>query len=93
MSLITTLAELDQYEDRLIQRFQQHPCFQQIQSLPKEQFHLLLLQRRFLSLAFTPVYDMVIDGIKESKARQIAGVPCLQTTNTATIRNMGKGHG
>ena len=72
MSLITTLAELDQYEDRLIQSFQQHPCFQQIQSLPREQFHLLLLQRRFLSLAFTPVYDMVIDGIKESKARQSA---------------------
>lgn len=70
MTLITTLSELDQYEDSLIRAFQQHPCLQRAESLPTEKFYALLLQRRFLSLAFTPVYDMAIDGLTDHKTRQ-----------------------
>ena len=70
--MIKTLAELDQYEDALIQQFKQQRCFQRLPTFSDEQFFQILLQRRFLSLAFTPVYDLAIDGLTDPKAKQTA---------------------
>lgn len=67
-----TLAQLNQVEDDLIRTFQQHRCFQQIMDLPTTRFLEILLQRRFLSLAFTPIYDLAIDGLLDNMARQVA---------------------
>lgn len=72
MTNIRTLDDLDVYENVLIQRFQQHPCLHNLASLSQASFVGLLLQRRFLSLAFTPVYDMAIDGLTYPKGKQIA---------------------
>lgn len=72
MTNIRTLADLDRYEDGLIQRFQQHRCFHNLANLSQADFVNLLLQRRFLSLAFTPVYDLAIDGLTHIKAKQSA---------------------
>lgn len=70
--MIKTLADLDRYEDELIQQFKQQVCFQRLATFSNEQFLQILLQRRFLSLAFTPVYDLAIDGLTDAKAKQIA---------------------
>lgn len=70
--MFKTLADLDRYEDALIQQFKQQRCFQRIPTFSDEQFFQILLQRRFLSLAFTPVYDMAIDALTDPKAKQIA---------------------
>jgi len=70
--MIKTLADLDHYEDELIAQFKQQRCFQQLATLSDEQFFQILLQRRFLSLAFTPIYDLAIDGLTDAKAKQIA---------------------
>lgn len=73
MRTISTLDDLNNYEDQLIQRFQKHPCLHNLAGLSQANFVGLLLQRRFLSLAFTPVYDMAIDGLlTNSKAQQSA---------------------
>lgn len=72
MTNIRTLADLDDHEDVLIQRFQQHPCLHNLASLSQTGFVGLLLQRRFLSLAFTPVYDMAIDGLTHPRDKQSA---------------------
>lgn len=72
MTNIRTLADLDHYENALIRRFQQHPCLHNLAGLSQAKFFDLLLQRRFLSLAFTPVYDMAIDGLTHPKAKQSA---------------------
>jgi hypothetical protein len=70
---ISTLADLDHYEDQIIECFQKHPCLDNLASLSQANFVGLLLQRRFLSLAFTPIYDMAIDGLLTNpKAQQSA---------------------
>ena len=72
MIAVKSLTDLDCYEDALIQRFQQHPCLHDLAILSPTDMCALLLQRRFLSLAFTPVYDMAIDGLTDPKAKQSA---------------------
>jgi hypothetical protein len=69
---IKTIADLDRFEDALIQTFKQQRAFQKVDEFSTEQFFHILLQRRFLSLAFTPVYDLAIDGLTDPKAKQIA---------------------
>jgi hypothetical protein len=39
--------------------------------LTDEEFGRLLIQRRFVSLAFTPFYDMLIDGLQNPRARLV----------------------
>lgn len=39
--------------------------------LPDEVFHYLLIQRRFVSLAFTPFYDATIDSLASPSARVV----------------------
>ena len=68
------MNELDEFEDKLIERFRQHPVFASVEELPDEDFHAILLQRRFLSLAFTVAYDLAIDLIDDEQAVRIARV-------------------
>ncbi|MGW1773130.1 hypothetical protein [Streptomyces sp. NPDC002104] len=68
------LHELDGFENGLIERFERHPVLADITRLPEEDFTALLLQRRFVSLAFTPSYDLAIDLLRDEEGLRIARV-------------------
>ncbi|MEU9301689.1 hypothetical protein [Streptomyces sp. NPDC048269] len=68
------MQELDRFEDELIERYEQHPVLANVTLLPDEDFAAILLQRRFLSLAFTPAYDLAIDLLRDEAAVRIARV-------------------
>ncbi|MFI5766382.1 hypothetical protein ACIA8F_36300 [Streptomyces sp. NPDC051563] len=68
------LHELDGFENGLIERFEEHPVLADITRLPDEQFTALLLQRRFVSLAFTPSYDLAIDLLRDEEGLRIARI-------------------
>ncbi|MEV0414733.1 hypothetical protein AB0I68_28950 [Streptomyces sp. NPDC050448] len=68
------LHHLDQFEDELIERFEAHPVLANVTGLPDEDFAALLLQRRFVSLAFTPSYDLAIDLLEDEAGLRIARV-------------------
>ncbi|MFD4244487.1 hypothetical protein ACFWP3_23260 [Streptomyces sp. NPDC058525] len=68
------MEELDRFEDELIGRYAQHPVLADIAGLPDEDFAAVLLQRRFLSLAFTPAYDLAIDLLRDEEGLRIARV-------------------
>ncbi|WP_030706766.1 hypothetical protein [Streptomyces sp. NRRL F-2580] len=64
--------ELDRFEDELIEQYRRHPVLANIERLPEEAFAEILLQRRFLSLAFTPAYDLAIDLLQDEAGLRIA---------------------
>ncbi|MET9852882.1 hypothetical protein ABZY57_08050 [Streptomyces sp. NPDC006450] len=66
------LRELDGFENGLIERFEEHPVLANITRLPDEDFTALLLQRRYVSLAFTPSYDLAIDLLRDAEGLRIA---------------------
>jgi hypothetical protein len=66
---IEMIEALDQIEDSQLTRLASHPAFQQIDKFTDDEFRNILLQRRFLSLAFTPVYDIVLDAITIADAK------------------------
>lgn len=66
------VGRLDVFEDGLIARFRDHPVLTGLSQLRDEDFHAVLLQRRFLSLAFTPAYDLAIDLLEDEGALRIA---------------------
>ncbi|MBT2528888.1 hypothetical protein J7E91_26650 [Streptomyces sp. ISL-99] len=68
------MRELDGFEDGLIERFREHPVLANITRLPEEDFAAILLQRRFLSLAFTPAYDLAIDLLRDEAGLRIARI-------------------
>ncbi|MEU9253598.1 hypothetical protein AB0D66_17300 [Streptomyces sp. NPDC048270] len=68
------MEELDRFENELIERYAQHPVLANIATLPEEDFAAVLLQRRFLSLAFTPAYDLAIDLLTDEEGLRIARV-------------------
>ncbi|MBT2539203.1 hypothetical protein J7E99_00405 [Streptomyces sp. ISL-44] len=68
------MEELDRFEDELIERYAQHPVLANIAQLSDEDFTTILLQRRFLSLAFTPAYDLAIDLLRDEEGLRIARV-------------------
>ncbi|MCY0927362.1 hypothetical protein OTB20_14310 [Streptomyces sp. H27-H1] len=70
----TGLHALDGFENALIERFQEHPVLADINRLPDEDFTALLLQRRFVSLAFTPSYDLAIDLLGDEEGLRIARI-------------------
>ncbi len=47
------------------------PTLKDAARLPDEEFQHLLLQRRFVSLAFSPFYDLVIDALDGGEARVV----------------------
>lgn len=68
------MQELDNFEDGLIGDFKRHPVLRNLELITDDDFAALLLQRRFLSLAFTPAYDMVIDLLEDEEGLRIARV-------------------
>lgn len=68
------MQELDRFEDELIEQYEQHPVLANITQLSDEDFAAILLQRRFLSLAFTPAYDLAIDLLRDEEGLRIARV-------------------
>lgn len=68
------MKDLDEFEDALIERFRDHPVLRGLAGLAEPDLHTVLLQRRFLSLAFTPTYDLAIDLLTDEQSKQIARV-------------------
>lgn len=68
------MAELDTFENELIDAFKGHPVLRAAPALRAADFRAVLLQRRFLSLAFTPAYDLAIDLLGDREGRQIVRV-------------------
>jgi hypothetical protein len=68
------MRDLDEFEDDLIERFKRHPVLADVPSLDDAGFAALLLQRRFLSLAFTPAYDLAIDLLEDEVGLRLARV-------------------
>ncbi|WP_199548237.1 hypothetical protein [Streptomyces sp. N35] len=66
------LEALDAFEDGLIAQYKAHPVLADTARLPDAAFAQLLLQRRFLSLAFTPAYDLAIDLLDDKEGLRIA---------------------
>lgn len=58
----------DAAEADLLARFAAHPVLHELESLPEAEFLQMLLQRRFLSLAFTVMYDIAIDALSDPTA-------------------------
>jgi hypothetical protein len=68
------MKDLDEFEDVLIDRFRGHPFLREVDRLPDLDLHKALLQRRFLSLAFTMAYDLAIDLLTDEPSSRIARV-------------------
>jgi hypothetical protein len=67
-----SLEGLDAFENGLVGEFHTHPVLARLADLAEDDFHEVLLQRRFVSLAFTPVYDLTIDLLGDEPARRVA---------------------
>lgn len=59
-------------EKRLLSRLIDHPVLQHPDALSDERLMDVLLQRRFISMIFTPVYDMGIDALSTQAALDVA---------------------
>ncbi|MBB5851015.1 hypothetical protein ACFQ05_36965 [Amycolatopsis umgeniensis] len=68
------MRDLDEFEDGLIEGFRSHPALRGLTDLPQEDLQTILLQRRFLSLAFTMAYDLAIDLLTDEQSIRIARV-------------------
>lgn len=68
------MNHLNDAEDELIDRFRRHPVVAGMATLAEPDFHSVLLQRRFLSLAFTPAYDLAIDLLRDDDIVRTARV-------------------
>ena len=66
------MDDLNAFEDRLIEQFREPPVLADLGTLSDAGFAALLLQRRFISLAFTPAYDLAIDLLTDDVVIRIA---------------------
>ncbi len=65
------LNSLNSFEDSLILKFNSLPALKNLDLMEKGKFVGMLLQRRFHSLAFTPIYDVAIEGIGNEEAKKV----------------------
>ena len=65
------LAKFSDHEDRLIQKFHEHPFFQGFPQLTDLELKDYLLQKWFLSLHFVPWYDRAINGLSDPEAKDV----------------------
>ncbi|MBI4163103.1 MAG: iron-containing redox enzyme family protein [Candidatus Aenigmarchaeota archaeon] len=63
--------ELDRYENVLINKFKNHVVLKNISKLSDNNLKRLLLQRRLISLEFTPLYEQTICGLEHEEAKKI----------------------
>ncbi len=68
------IEALDAFEDDLIARYRGHRVLADTTRLSDADLKRILLQRRFVSLAFTPAYDLAIDLLRDKEALRIARV-------------------
>jgi hypothetical protein len=61
------LSVFEEQESILIKNFKQHPIFCKINQLSQSDFLKILIQRRGLSFAITPVYELAIDTILDQE--------------------------
>lgn len=66
------LVELDKEEKQLIEKFRFHPVLKGVSSIDEDVLGNVLMQRRFISMYFTPMYDLAIDTIESDSIRVIA---------------------
>jgi hypothetical protein len=59
------LSDFESEEARLIEDFRMHPVLSKIHQVSEENFLIILIQRMFVSLAITPVYEFAINSISD----------------------------
>lgn len=64
------IETLNNYEVALIDRFESHPLFRQIDTIAWQDFLAILIQRRFLSLSIVNLYESAIDALAEEQIKQ-----------------------
>jgi hypothetical protein len=65
------LTKIDAHEDRLVAHFVEHPVLIQMTKMSRSEILAILLQRRFLSLGFTPFYEMAMDGLVDESSQAV----------------------
>jgi hypothetical protein len=70
--VLAPILDADRTEKKLLSRLIDHPVLQHADALAPEQLIDVLLQRRFISMIFTPVYDMGIDALSTQAALEVA---------------------
>ena len=70
--VLAPILDADRAEQRLLARLTSHPLLREAGALSHEQLVEVLLQRRFISMIFTPVYDMGIDALSMPAALDVA---------------------
>ena len=75
--MINFAEELDQYENKVIEKFRNHSVLTNLSDLSNLEFEELLLQRRFLSMHFTPFCEQILIGLEDNEAKEVdkADVP------------------
>jgi hypothetical protein len=68
---MSNLPKLDELEDRLSTRLAEHTVLREIDKLTPNDFLRVLMQRRFVSLAFTIVNDLALDAFRDRKCKTI----------------------
>jgi hypothetical protein len=66
------LQDVDAHEDRLVAHFVGHRVFGGMTKMTRAEILAILLQRRFLSLGFTPFYEMAMDGLIDRASQACA---------------------
>lgn len=69
MLLAARLREVADLDDQLIQDFVHHPVLARLGAMPRAYILDILLQRRFISFAFTPMYELALDVLTDAKAQ------------------------
>jgi hypothetical protein len=70
--VLAPILEADRAEKRLLSRLIDHPVLEHADALAPGRLIDVLLQRRFVSMIFTPVYDMGIDALTTQAALDVA---------------------
>jgi hypothetical protein len=68
---VDRMQPIDRLEDELILSFRRHPVLARVGAMPREHLVSVLLQRRFLSLAFTPVYELALDALADEPDKEV----------------------
>lgn len=66
------LLDLEEYENNLVADFREHNFFKNLSLSNDDMFNACLIQRRYISHLFTPVYDLAIDHLDDEECKNIA---------------------
>ena len=64
------LEKINSLETNLINKLQSHPLFTQLYTLSWQEFLVILIQRRFLSLSIVNIYELAIDAVEDIVVKQ-----------------------